>query len=99
MHPSLHTHCTRFLAVSQCRAAVWAARLPLYTLYIIWEAKYGARWRTFVCPERCSAVRWNMQRAAEAVAARCVGHRSMLHHLPHLNVFPHRASAVFIPEA
>ena len=51
------------------------------------------------CGGICSALQRPLQRAAEAVAARCVGHCSMLHHLPHLNVFPHRASAGFIPEA
>ena len=51
------------------------------------------------CGGICSALRWPLQRAALAVAARCVGPCSVLPSLPHLNVFPHRASAVFIPEA
>ena len=91
MHPSLHTHCTRFLAVSQCRAAVWAAHLPLYIYYIggqIWcpladiclpgKMQCGAVEYAARCRGRCSTLRWPTERAASVTAARCIRHRTAL---------------------
>ena len=91
MHPSLHTHCTCFLAVSQCRAAVWAAHLSLYTLY---NYIGGQIWRPLAdiclpgqmqcsaveyaarCRGRCSTLRWPLQRAVISASFECVSPRS-----------------------